>query len=388
LSTFQELEEFVAAIAPELRARAREIEQNRGVPGDIARRLAAGGLFHLFTPRNLGGLELPTAEGHRLLGQLAEADMSTAWCCMIGSTAGMTTAYLDPKVVRSLVPTRETIVCGVSAPSGTAVIEGDYYRVSGRWQWGSSSNNADHMFLGCFIKRLPDEQTDRPPEVRLVLIPKELIERPDTWHTMGLAGTSSGDIVVKDALVPIAYSCSPVAKDLRAEGDLYKMPYVSSLALGIAAVTLGNAQAALSDILEIAVAKTPTGTAGSLATKPYAQIRIVELRASLQAAKAFFFDAIDRVWSKVIAGRSASPHDRAELRMSAVYAGRTAAEVTRGAYELAGGTSIFTDHVLQRRLRDAQVATQHRMISEVNNAPIGQTLFGLGSHELLDQFRI
>jgi alkylation response protein AidB-like acyl-CoA dehydrogenase len=62
--------------------------------------------------------------------------------------------------------------------------------------------------------------------------------------------------------------------------------------------------------------------------------------------------------------------------------------VTLGAYELAGGTSVFSDNVLQRRLRDAQVATQHRIISEVNLAPIGQTLFGMGSHDFLEKHRI
>jgi indole-3-acetate monooxygenase len=387
LKKFHNAKDFVASVTPEIRARAQEIERNRGVPSDLARKLAKGGLFHLFTPESFGGLELSPSEAGQIMEDLAEADMSTAWCAMIGSCGALGAAYLDPAVAKAMIPSIETIICGVAAPTGVAVIEGDNYRVSGRWQWGSSSNNSDHLAFGCIIKD-PANPGQMPPTAKMVILPVEQVERLDTWYTMGLAGTSSGDLVVKDAIVPIAHSYLPLPEHVRSTGPLYKMPYYSTLALGVAAVALGNAKAALNDVIEIARAKTPVGTGDTLASKPYAQISIVDHTSNLLAARSMFYAVLDRVWAAILAGHTASAVDRAELRMAAVYAGKMAAQVTRGAHELAGGTSVFSENTLQRRLRDAQVATQHRIISDVNKLPVGQTLFGMGSHEFLERHRI
>jgi indole-3-acetate monooxygenase len=386
LTKVLDLTAFVEAIQPELRARSAEIERLRGVPNDLAKRLASAGLFHLFTPESVGGMELRPSDASRLLEAVAEADMSTAWCCMIGSCGALGAAYLDPAVAQALIPSLETIVCGVAPPTGIAVMEGDHYRVNGRWSWASSSNNADHLALGCIIK--DPAAGDGPPIAKMVILPAQKVERLDTWHTMGLAGTSSGDVAVKDALVPVSHAYLPAPQSVRAAGQLYKMPYYSTLALGVAAVALGNARGAVSDIVDIARGKTPLGTGDTLASKPYAQMRIFDLKSSLLGARAMFFDVLDRAWSAIAAGGEVSPLERAELRMAAVYAGQTAAQVTRGAHELAGGTSVFLTSSLQRRLRDAQVATQHRIISDVNKMPVGQALFGMGSHEFLERHRI
>jgi len=56
--------EAARALAPEIRERAREGEQLRTMPPDLADRIEAAGLFALWLPRSLGGLELDPGD-HR-----------------------------------------------------------------------------------------------------------------------------------------------------------------------------------------------------------------------------------------------------------------------------------------------------------------------------------
>mgnify|MGYP003633809815 CR=1 FL=1 len=46
----------VRALAPELAARAAEMEEVRRLPADLAAKLAKAGVFRMITPKSFGGL--------------------------------------------------------------------------------------------------------------------------------------------------------------------------------------------------------------------------------------------------------------------------------------------------------------------------------------------
>ena len=52
----------VRALAPELSARAAEMEEVRRLPADLAAKMAKAGLFRMVTPKSFGGLELTPRE--------------------------------------------------------------------------------------------------------------------------------------------------------------------------------------------------------------------------------------------------------------------------------------------------------------------------------------
>src|SRR5277367_4224052 len=90
--------EAVRALAPALKARAGEIDAGGRLPDDLARGLARAGLFRLFTPRAIGGLELPPSEGLRAIEAAAAADAAAGWLGMIASTSGIGGAFLPHAV--------------------------------------------------------------------------------------------------------------------------------------------------------------------------------------------------------------------------------------------------------------------------------------------------
>ena len=96
------------------------------------------------------------------------------------------------------------VVAGVYAPMGKAEVEGDFYRVSGRWKWNSGGQNATWLCGGAMIfeNGAPRMLNENMPEHRMMLFPASEAQFIDTWHTGGLRGSGSGDMAVTDLLVP------------------------------------------------------------------------------------------------------------------------------------------------------------------------------------------
>ena len=66
----------IRELAPEITARAGEIEAARRLPPDLVERLKSIGLFRMFVPRSHGGLELDLPEGMEVMRALTRLDGS------------------------------------------------------------------------------------------------------------------------------------------------------------------------------------------------------------------------------------------------------------------------------------------------------------------------
>ena len=73
-------------------------EAARQLSPDLARALARAGLFTMFVPQEIGGQELSPLEGMARLEKLAMHDAASAWVSMIGATAALGSAYIDPAI--------------------------------------------------------------------------------------------------------------------------------------------------------------------------------------------------------------------------------------------------------------------------------------------------
>jgi alkylation response protein AidB-like acyl-CoA dehydrogenase len=371
------------ALAPAIRERAPEIERARRLPADLARDMARAGLFRIMLPRSVGGLELDALDALEVIEAIGEADAATGWCLMIGTTTSLAAAWLPPQAARTIWSDPETIAGGVFAPMGKARVEGDggaeRYRVSGRWQWASGSTHCRWLGGGCAIlddgkpRMLPNGMLD----ARMVYFPAEQATLIDSWHVSGLCGTGSGEMQVDDLVVPREFSVSLVADAPREDGPLYRFPVFGLLALGIAAVMLGNARGAVGELVALAGAKRPQASTRTLAERAGTQAELARNEAQLRSARAFYREAIAGAWARAAAGDPLGTEERALLRLAATHAVRTAADVARAMHDLGGGSSVFLDNPLQRRFRDAHVGTQHMMVAPPTLELAGRVLAGL-----------
>lgn len=367
------------ALQNELAERAQEMEDVRRLPADLATKLAEGGLFRMITPSAYGGLECSPREIVDAVEAVAEANASAGWCVMIGATTAMNAAYMDPDTAREVYNSATTITGGVFAPMGKAVVDGDDYIVSGRWQWGSGSANCTWLCGGSMVYedgellKLPSGR----PDARMMVFPAEQAELLDTWRVMGLKGTGSGDIEVENIRVPKARSVSLVADKPVIDGALYKFPAFGLLSLGVAATAMGNAKGALQAFSNLATAKKNQGSSKTLSERATIQSDMAKMTATFRAARAYLHDEIEQTWEIAQNSDDIPVERRAALRMACTHMVRTGADICRTTYDLGGGAALFEASDLQRRFRDSHAMTQHIVTAPATWELTGRLLFGL-----------
>ncbi len=307
----------------------------------------------------------------RCAEEVARGDASAGWCVSIAATSSLLAGWLPSDGVAEVFGASEKVAAGVWAPSGRARrVEGGY-RVSGQWAFCSGIRHSDYLFGGCMVAEAGGDS----PTPRVLGIPTSELEVLDTWNTSGLRGTGSHDAVANDVFVPGHRSLW--LRDPPTSGSaLYRFPIFAFFALSIAAAALGNARGAIEDLSTLAAGKVRRGSTRTLAERSATWTAIAQAEASLRAARAFYYQAIDEAW---VAAQSPDPVSvglRTALRLAATHAVRTAADVARNMYDLGGGSAIYDDSPLQRRFRDAHTATAHFQVNAATWELTGRLLLG------------
>jgi indole-3-acetate monooxygenase len=370
----------VEAIARELSGLARELavetERERQLPDELVAALRDSGLLRAGAPVEVDGAELAPGVALGCAEELARGDASAGWCVSIAITSSLLAAYLPPEPREELFGGGRGVAAGVWAPRGKARPVDGGVVVSGRWAFCSGITHADLLFAGCLVDAAGGQASDRPVHAVLAIEKRDL-EILDTWHTLGLRGTGSHDAIADEVFVPAARMFS-LFDGPRVDRPLYRFPIFGFFALSIAAAALGNARAAIDELVDLAGGKVGMGSSRTLAERASTQAEVARADASLNAARALYYQAIDAAWKSASEGDA--PVDvslRSGLRLAATHAVRTSADVARAMYDLAGGSAIYDDSPLQRRFRDAHTATAHFQVNEASRELPGRILLDL-----------
>jgi alkylation response protein AidB-like acyl-CoA dehydrogenase len=360
----------------ELKRRAPEIEAARRLPADLARKFNDAGFFRLLVPKDYGGLESDPITFAHLVETLAEADASAAWVAMICASTGVTASWVPPEGAREIF-SANNVVCGVFARRGKAHDEGDHYRVEGRWQWGSASDNSDWMTAGCMLycdgKPVMDGEL---PANGAIFAPTREIELQGNWDTSGLCGTGSQDFVMRDVRVPKARAEFGAFK-VHVDRPLFHFPPFGMLASGVAAVMMGAARASIRELTALATVKIPEAHRRMLAQRTQTQEDLAEAEAQLRSARAFYFEMMGKAWDETKAKGKASTETRRDLRLAITHAARSSVRAVDLMYNLGGGTSVYKASPLQRIFRDVHVASQHMQVATPTMETAGRHMLGL-----------
>lgn len=365
-----DLLEAVRGLQPELAARADEIEAAQRLPPDLARSMAAAGVFRMAAPPVSGGAPVDVATMLEVIETCAAGSGSAGWCAMIGSTSAVSGAYLSSGAAAEIFADPLTIVGGVFAPSGRARPVDGGHRLSGHWSWGSGSQHCDWFTLGAVV-----EAGDGPSSTPMLYVAASDVEIVPHWDVVGLRGTGSHDLRVDDVFVPSDRAVLLTGAPVRDE-PTYRFPVFGLLALGIAAVSLGVARSAIETFCDLARSKVPTAHRRRLAERDTVTAAVARAEAGLRAARAFVFDAVAAAAVEAAAG-PISVARRAELRMAATHAAQTAVDVANQMFLLGGGTAVRTESALGRQLADTRVATQHLMVAPPTWELCGRILLGV-----------
>jgi indole-3-acetate monooxygenase len=369
----KELEALSGELSELARGLAGETERERRLADALTARLRASGLMIAGAPKEVGGLELPPGLALRCAEEIARGDASAGWCVSIAATSSLLAAYLPDESRAELFADPQGIAAGIFAPRGQARAVDGGVVVNGRWAYCSGITHAGVLFAGCFLDA--DRAGEgRPMPMTVAMLHGEL-EILDTWHTLGLRGTGSHDVVASELFVPSARVASLFDGPL-IDRPLYRFPIFGYFALSIGAAALGNARGAIDEFAELAAHKVGQGSTRPLAERPATHAVLAAAEASLRAARGLYYAAIDAAWEAALESEPVEVALRNDLRVAATHATRTSAEVVRDLYDLAGGPAIYDDSPLQRRFRDAFTATAHFQVNATSRELQGRILLG------------
>jgi alkylation response protein AidB-like acyl-CoA dehydrogenase len=362
----------VRDLLPRIRAAADAIEAGRRLPLELVHAIADAGVFRLCVPRALGGMEAHPAAMVDTLETIATADGSAGWCAMIGATSAIVSGYLPDGVARAIYGDPGVVTGGVFAPRGNGSAGGR--RLPGV---GALAVRVGERALRVAHGRMPRPRRRTTARRACSLFPASDVQIVDTWNVAGLRGTGSHDMTVDGVVVPAERSVSFMEDRPRASGPYTRFPSSAFLAIGIAAVALGIARAAIDELVRLAREKSPQGSRRTLAERGVVQAHVAEAEALVRSARTFVDDAIARAWRAAESEGTIGAAERAALRLAATHATVSAAKATDLMYDAGGGTSVYATSPLQRCFRDVHVATQHAMVGGSTYELTGRLLLGL-----------
>jgi alkylation response protein AidB-like acyl-CoA dehydrogenase len=296
----------VRDVAPELAARAEEIEAGRRVPRDIIDTLRRIGIYRMLVPRSHGGLELRVPDVVPVLEALAAAESSVGWVAMNSVTSQiMGTGAPKATYDRVYADGPDTVVVGVGTPAGRAEqIEGGY-RINGRWPFASGCQNAQWI-VGHFVvcKDGTPVMPGGRPLTRFVILPAERWSIDETWRASGLTGSGSHHVIPRDVEVAEASTFDPLHGASCVPGPLESVvtPFIS---IFHAAVAVGIASGAVTDLVAMAGAgRRQLFATADLRDQPVFQHRFGQIGAELRAARALLQLQATNHWRRAVEGRS------------------------------------------------------------------------------------
>jgi indole-3-acetate monooxygenase len=373
-------------LAEQIRAASDEIERGRRLPPGVAQAMKDAGVFGMTMPRSWGGRELDPLTQFRVIEALAMADGSAGWCAMIGCDGGYVTAFLDQDVARAMYPDLLVATGAAATPTGQATRVPGGYRISGRFPFVSGCQHCEWVWLGCIVVNdgIPRVDGNGVPETRQCLLRLSQCEIMDTWHTTGLRGTGSNDVVVCDEFVGSEHSFSfQDAELIKRGGPLYSFPFL--FVAKAAAPALGIARHALDTLVESAAAKPARRyTLGERIEAPkmlrddvYVQEAVGRAETLLAAARAYYFGIMGDLWATLVYGSQPSERQLALFTTAYPHVVGVCVDVVQLVYKAAGGGAVYQKGPLDRCLRDVLTMNQHVLGTFRTYEMAGRLLLGL-----------
>jgi alkylation response protein AidB-like acyl-CoA dehydrogenase len=346
--------------------------------------MRAADLFRVMQPERYGGFEYGFDPFFRIVAAIARGCGSTGWVYGLLASHQWLIACFSRTAQDEVWHDPNALAAGTYAPVGQAVAVDGGYKLTGAGSFCSGCDNAQWQFLGGMIP-----QPDGPPKPGFFLIPTSDCTIDDNWHTMGLAGTGSKSIVVKDAFVP-AHRTLPFAEliDATAPGmrghpnPTFRQSFLSVLPITIVAPVLGMAEGALADFIDMAAVRTTRGavTGGNrrMAELATVQLRVAQASALIDAARLIMVRDLAEAYDTALRGEAIGVDMRLRNRRDQAFCVKLLVEAIDGLFLAAGGQGLYLEKPLQRIWRDAHAAAAHISLNwDSTGTMYGQHLLGL-----------
>jgi alkylation response protein AidB-like acyl-CoA dehydrogenase len=369
-------------VGPTIARHAEATERDGRLSRPVIEALRGAGLFRLFTPRALGGLEVDPLTFAHVVEEVSAFDSAAGWAFQAGNTGAWWTSRMSREGVAELYADGPDLMMAASfSPPQHAVEVADGYRVTGRGPLASTIHDSRWAMMSAIVHDgAQPRMTAMGPEVVAVVVHASEVEIIDTWESLGMRGTDSQDIAVNDLFVP-ATRAFPLRPDhvpsAPFNGPLYRMPAPAATFTIVAPVALAIARSAINALRDLVVTKVPLGSTKTARNRAAVQSAVAEAEGMVRSARAFFYDALTAAWERAVALEEFALEHKADLMLASTWAVRSAARATDLMHRMGGTSGVYTRSPLERHFRDAQTVRHHGFVSDSRLETVGQVYLGV-----------
>ncbi|HEV3484050.1 MAG TPA: acyl-CoA dehydrogenase family protein, partial [Vicinamibacterales bacterium] len=251
-------------VGPIIAAYADVAERERRLARPAIEALRAAGLFRLFTPRALGGLEIDPVTFARVVEEVSTFDSAAGWAFQAGNTGAWWTSRMSAEGAAELYAGGPDLMMAASfSPPHRAEAVSGGYRFTGRGPLASTVHDSQWIMMSAIVfDGDQPHMTPLGPEVIAVVMRTSEVEIIDTWDALGMRGTDSNDIAANGVFVPAsrAFHLRPdYVPSAPFDGPLYQLPAPASTFTIVAPVALAIAGCAIRELRALVATKVPLG---------------------------------------------------------------------------------------------------------------------------------
>jgi alkylation response protein AidB-like acyl-CoA dehydrogenase len=377
MTEFTEIRELARDFAArELRPNAEEWERQGSIPRSIIDQLADLGFMGMLIPEEWDGLGLETGAYLAALEEIAWGDASVA--VTVGVHNSLPTQMIlahgnDEQKDRWLRPMARGELLGAfalseaEAGSDAASLTAQATRANGGWvlsgakAWITNGASADLAICMCRTDGAGDRRAARGIGAFIVPTSSPGWVAGKKEDKMGQCASETVAVSLQDLFVPDDQLLGDPSLGLT-----YALQGLDGGRLGIAALSVGIAQAALEHAVRYAGERVqfgqPIGTFGGM------RFKLANMATRVEAARALLLHAA--------AIRDRGESTTAPAAMAKLFASETAMYVTTEAIQVFGGYGYMKEYPVERLFRDAKVTEIYEGTSEIQRLVISRQLLG------------
>lgn len=355
-----------------IRANA-ELLRSEALPSDHAGKLTDttvavlrdSGVMRLYAPKEYGGAEAHPVEFMEAAMEVGHSSPPAGWVTGVVGVHPWEIAMMDPRLQEEIWGEDHDVwTASPYAPFGVGTPVDGGYLFTGQWPYSTGTDASDWVILGGMVGDA-DGKALMPPQVRHFVIPRkdyEIVE--DSWNVMGLKGTGSKDVRMKDVFVPDYRTVGAAEmnagdyEDRQPGKTLYRLKFPVMFSAAINSGTQGIAEGALRVFRDYVLERV---TADQRVAKqdPVLMHVYSEAAADIAASRTVLLNDVKELYDFADRGNEVTMTERVAIRRNGVRAIRRSIDAIDRLYKIAGSQSNHERLPNERYWRDMQAAMSH-----------------------------
>src|SRR6516164_5474778 len=370
--------ERARALIPRVAERASAAAAARQLPAETIDEYRAAGILRILQPRRFGGMQGRFSLFSRIVEELTYGCASSAWVyAVLAEHQWIIAQYPEEAQIDVWGEDPEAVASSSLAPREAARRVPGGWRLSGHYPFSSGCDYAQWAITGAFLGEKGD-----PRSIAYLLVPLAEIEIVDDWQVLGLLGTGSKSLVLRDVFVPEhrsvmvsdLFAGTPPGALVHPDYPVLRAPrgFLVSYSLPPVAITLGRRAL---DIACAALAKRVSRGVTKVAESEVVQMVIGEAAAAIDVATLLLHTGRESSTAAVSSGRRITEAEALRARRDMVYAQHQVGWAVDRLCELAGAGWVYDRDELGAIRRDVMtILTYHAASRQAAMAPYGKML--------------